>query len=77
MMPELAAGFGLHPNRICTPRHELMDDAAAAFDAGPSPRDEAREAALVDADAKIGKLTFELDCPARRSGRRAVRTARR
>ena len=54
-----------------------MDDAAAAFDAGPSPRDEAREAALVDADAKIGKLTFELDCPARRSGRRAVRTARR
>lgn len=65
----------MHPNRICTPRHELMDDAAAAFDAGPSHRDAARETELADACAKIGKPTVEHDFLARRSARLIDRTA--
>jgi hypothetical protein len=52
-----------------------MDNAAAAFDAGPSHRDAARETELADACAKIGKPTVEHDFLARRSARLIDRTA--
>jgi transposase len=74
-LPDLAAKYGVHPNQIYKWKRKLLYNAAAAFDAGPSHRDAARDAELADAYAKIGKLTVELDFLARRSGRRAARTA--
>lgn len=68
-VPDLAAKYGVHPNQIYKWKRELVDNASAAFDSGPSHRDAAREAELADAYAKIGKLTVELDFLARRSGR--------
>ena len=57
-VPALANRFGVHPSQIFKWKKQLLDNAAAVFEAGPVP-DESAD--VNDLLKKVGELTMERD----------------
>jgi len=57
-VPELAKRYGVHPSQVFKWKKQLVDQAAAAFTAGPAPDESGQAAELLK---KIGELTMERD----------------
>jgi len=57
-VPELAKRYGVHPSQVFKWKKQLVDQASAAFTAGPAPDESAQAAELLK---KIGELTMERD----------------
>lgn len=57
-VPELAKRYGVHPSQVFKWKKQLLDQASAAFTAGPAPDESTQAAELLK---KIGELTMERD----------------